>query len=57
MPIERIWLQVHDAEIRAKAIDEAFDFLKTQRDKRNMKVNFDDLEIRKYKEQLKEGGK
>ena len=22
MPIERIWLQVHDAEVRAKAIDE-----------------------------------
>ena len=22
MPIERIWLQVHDAEVRAKVIDE-----------------------------------
>lgn len=22
MPIERIWLQTHDAEVRAKAIDE-----------------------------------
>lgn len=22
MPIERIWLQAHDAEVRAKAIDE-----------------------------------
>jgi len=38
-----------------KAIDEVFDFLKTQRDKKSMKVNFDDLEIRKYKEQLKGG--
>ena len=40
---------------RNKAIDEVFDFLKTQRDKKSMKVNFDDLEIRKYKEQLKGG--
>lgn len=39
--------------IRAKAIDDVFDFFKTQRDKKSMKVNFDDLEIRKYKEQLK----
>jgi hypothetical protein len=38
-----------------KAIDDVFDFLKTQRDKKSMKVNFDDLEIRKYKEQLKGG--
>lgn len=36
-----------------KAIDDVFDFLKTQRDKKYMKVNFDDLEIREYKEQLK----
>lgn len=42
-------------EIRNKAIDDVFDFLKTQRDKKSMKVNFDDLEIRKYKEQLKGG--
>lgn len=41
------------AEERNKAIDEVFNFLKTQRDKKSMKVNFDDLEIRKYKEILK----
>lgn len=44
-----------------KTINNVFEFLKTKRDKRNMKVNFDDLEIRKYKEQLKKqlkaGGK
>ena len=43
------------AEERNKAIDDVFDFLKTQRDKKYMKVNFNDLEIRKYKEQLKGG--
>lgn len=44
-----------EAEIRAKAIDEVFEFLKSKRGKRYMNVNLDDLEIRKYKEQLKEG--
>lgn len=43
-----------EAEIRAKAIDDVFEFLKSKRDNRYMNVNFDDLEIRKYKEQLKE---
>ena len=41
---------------REKAIDEVFDFLKTKRDGRYMKVGLDDLEIRTYKEQMK-GGK
>lgn len=44
-----------EAEIRAKAIDDVFEFLKTKRDKKHLKVNLDDLEIRKYKEQLKGG--
>lgn len=48
-------LSAKNKEIRAKAIDDVFDFLKNQRDKKTMKVNFDDLEIRKYKEQLKGG--
>lgn len=39
--------------VREKTIDNVFDFLKKQRDKKYMKVNFDDLEIKKYKEQLK----
>ena len=43
-------------EIRNKAIDDVFDFLKTQRGEKYKRVNFDDLEIRKYKEQLKAGG-
>lgn len=43
----------YDAEIRNKSIDDVFEFLKTQRNEKNMKVNFDDLEIRKYKEQMK----
>ena len=41
--------------IRNKAIDDVFDFLKSKRDKRYMKICFDDLEIKKYKEQLKAG--
>ncbi len=45
------------AEERSKAIDDVFDLLKTKRDKRHMKICFDDLEIRKYKEQLKAGVK
>ena len=49
-------LEGHDREIRNKAIDEVFDFLKTQRGEKYKRVNFDDLEIRKYKEQLKAGG-
>ena len=40
---------------REKAIDEVFDFLKTKRDGRYMKVGLDDLEIRTYKEQMKGG--
>ena len=36
-----------------KAIDDVFDFLKNKRDKKYMKLNLDDLEIKKYKEQLK----
>lgn len=43
-----------EAEIRAKAYEEVFELLKSKRDKKTMKVNLDDLEIRKYKEQLKE---
>ena len=35
-----------------KAIDDVFNFLKNHRDKKYMKVNLDDLDIRKYKEQL-----
>lgn len=46
--------EMSDREI---IIDEVFAFLKTKRDKKFMKVNLDDLEIRTYKEQLKEGGK
>lgn len=42
-----------ESEIRAKAIDDVFEFLKSKRGKRYMNVNLDDLEIRKYKEQLK----
>lgn len=38
-------------------IDEVFDFLKTKRSINDLKVGLDDLEIRKYKEQLKAGGK
>lgn len=45
------------AEERNKAIDDVFDFLKTQRKGIFMRVDFDDLEIRKYKEQLKAGSK
>ena len=43
----------NDEEIRNKVINDVFNFLKNHRDKKYMKVNFDDLEIRKYKEQLK----
>lgn len=50
-------IEHYGQEIRTKAIDEVFDFLKTQRDTKYMKVNFDDLEIRKYKEQMKAGAK
>lgn len=39
-----------------KAIDDVFDFLKTKRDKKYMKISFDDLEIKEYKEQMKAGG-
>lgn len=42
-----------EAEIRAKAYEKVFELLKSKRDKKTMKVNLDDLEIRKYKEQLK----
>lgn len=46
------------AKERAKAIDDVFDYLKTQRKGIYMRVDFDDLEIRQYKEQLlKTGGK
>lgn len=48
--------EMNEKEIRNKAIDEVFDFLKTKRDKRYMKISLDDLEIREYKEQLKAGG-
>lgn len=44
------------AEERNKAIDDVFDYLKTQRKGIYMRVDFDDLEIRQYKEQLKAGG-
>ena len=43
-----------ESEIRAKAIDEVFEFLKSKRGKKYMRVDFNDLEIREYKEQLKE---
>lgn len=43
--------------VRNKAIDDVFNYLKSKRDKRYMKICFDDLEIRQYKEQLKAGGK
>lgn len=43
-----------EAEIRAKAISDVFEFLKNKRDKKTMRVDFDDLEIREYKEQLAE---
>ena len=39
--------------VRKKTIDNVFDFLKNHRDKKYMKVNLDDLDIKKYKEQLK----
>lgn len=52
---ERLYEIEHDAEIRAKAIDDVFEFLKNKRDKKHLKVNLDDLEIRIYKEQLKGG--
>lgn len=42
-------------EERNKAIDDVFNYLKNKRDKRYMKICFDDLEIRQYKEQLKAG--
>ena len=55
-------LLVSDADIkemarnvRNKAIDDVFEFLKNKRDKKHLKVNLDDLEIRIYKEQLKGG--
>ena len=48
-------LEEHDKEIRAKAIDDVFDYLKTQRKGIYMRVDFDDLEIRQYKEKLKAG--
>ena len=44
------------AEERNKAIDDVFDYLKTQRKGIFMRVDFDDLEIRRYKEQMKAGG-
>lgn len=43
-----------EADIRAKAIDEVFEFLKSKRGKRYMNVNLDDLEIKEYKKQLAE---
>ncbi len=38
---------------RNKTIDDVFEFLKSKRDKRHMKICFDDLEIRDYKKQMK----
>lgn len=38
-----------------KAVEDVFNFLKTKRDKKYMRLNLDDIEIKKYKEQLKEG--
>lgn len=49
-------MEEHDKEIRAKAIDDVFDYLKTKRKGIYMRVDFDDLEIRQYKEQMKAGG-
>lgn len=48
-------LDEFEQEIRAKAIDVVFDYLKIKRDKRDMKICLDDLEIRKYKEYIKGG--
>lgn len=53
MPIERIWLQVHDAEVRAKAIDEFVEELKEY----GVLVILTHKEIDRLAEQLKGGGK
>lgn len=45
---------ITEAEIRAKSYEEVFELLRSKRDKKTMRVNLDDLEIRKYMEQLKE---
>lgn len=55
MVTEQGYLKEHNRKIYNKALDDIFEFLKTKRDKKAMKVNLDDLEIRKYKEQLKVG--
>ena len=55
MPIERIWLQVHDAEVRAKAIDEFAEKCLEEIFKRGHYL--DGLDITVIAEQLKEGGK
>ena len=70
MPIERIWLQVHDAEVRAKAIDKFAKELLKRAEGKIVDVHFNDglygevVEIDELKkiiseigEQLKEGGK
>lgn len=44
----------HDEWVRNKVIDEVFEFLKSKRDKKTMRVNLDDLEIKEYKKQLEE---
>ena len=43
-----------EADIRAKAIDEVFEFLKSKRDKKYLKIDFDDIDIKKYKMRLAE---
>ena len=61
MPIERIWLQVHDAEVRAKAIDELKQRFRVEYEAM-MKmgvvdcINWADW-LDKTAEQLKAGGK
>lgn len=55
--LDALQLKCMIEDVRSKAIDEVFDYLKTQRDKRYMKVNLDDLEIKKYKKKLKADGR
>lgn len=43
----------HDKEVYNKAIDDVFNFLKTKRDKKYMRVNLDDIEIKKIKVKMK----
>lgn len=59
MPIERIWLQVHDAEVKAKAREEAIDEFATRLKQHlyPMSHGLGDCDIDEIAEQLKAGGK